>query len=119
MMFPHLTTQHLAIDGSWHEENQSLRFTGTIASSAPFVILSLLKHGERYHYMKHDKSDALEVAIDLYQSKFPHQNRYQPILTIGHPMQAGSEESFLPLVVPLSAKTLHNQKIVPNCKNAV
>ncbi len=62
MMFPHFTPQRLTIDGSWHEESQYLRFTGAISSSAPFVILSLLKHGERYHYMKHDKSDASEGA---------------------------------------------------------
>jgi hypothetical protein len=49
--FPHFTPQRLTIDGSWHEENQYLRFTGTIASSVPFVILSLLKCGETYHYI--------------------------------------------------------------------
>lgn len=90
MLFPHLTPQQLTIDGSWHEEAQYLRFTGTIASSAPFVILSLLKHGETYHYMKHNKSDALEVAIDLFQGKFPHDNRYQHSLTIGHSVNLGA-----------------------------
>jgi hypothetical protein len=56
MVFPHLTTQYLTIDGSWHEVNQYLRFTGAIASSAPFVILSLLKCDDVFHYMKHNKS---------------------------------------------------------------
>ncbi|MCZ6874124.1 MAG: hypothetical protein O7G88_11465 [bacterium] len=84
MFFPHLTAQQLTINGSWQEDNHYLRFTGTISSSAPFVILSLLNCGETYHYMKHNKSDALEVSLDLYQSKFPHDNRYQHSLTIGH-----------------------------------
>jgi hypothetical protein len=75
MMFPPLTIQNLTIDGSWQEDDQYLRFTGIIASSAPFVILSLLKHGETYHYMKHNKSDALDVATDLFQGKFPLDNR--------------------------------------------
>ena len=84
MFFPHLTEQQLTIDGSWQEDDQYLRFTGTISSSAPSVILSLLKRGETYHYMKHNKSDALEVSLDLYQSKFPHDNRYQHSLMVGH-----------------------------------
>lgn len=90
MMFPHLATQQLTIKGLWHEDDQYLRFTGTISSSAPFVILSLLKCGEMYHYMKHKKSDVLEVPLDLYQSKFPHDNRYQPILSIGHAVNTGT-----------------------------
>jgi hypothetical protein len=90
MMFPHFTPQQLTIDGSWHEEDQYLRFTGIIASSAPFVILSLLKYGETDHYMKHNKSDALEVPLDMYQSKFPHDNRYQPLLSIGHSVNPGT-----------------------------
>ncbi len=48
------------------------------------MILSLRKCGDAYHYMKHNKSNALEVPLTLYQSKFPHANRYQHTLTIGH-----------------------------------
>jgi hypothetical protein len=90
MWFPHLTTQHLTIDGSWHEDDHYLRFTGAIASSAPFVILSLLKHSETYHYIKHKKSDALDVPLDLFQGKFPHDNRYQHSLMIGHAVNTGA-----------------------------
>ena len=84
MFFPHLTTQQLVIDGTWQNDAPHLRFTGTISSSVPFVILSLLKSGEAYHYMKHNKSDTLDVTIDLFQGKFPHDNRYQHSLMIGH-----------------------------------
>jgi hypothetical protein len=75
MLFPHCTDREITIDGSWHGDERQLRFTGTVSSSAPFVILSLLRYGdERHHYTKH-KSDALEVPLNLYQGKFPHQNR--------------------------------------------
>jgi hypothetical protein len=108
MTFPHFTPQQLTIDGSWHEESQYLRFTGTIASSAPFVILSLLKQGDTYHYMKHKKSDALDVLLDLYQSKFPHDNRHQPILTIGHAVNTGTVSAgrlFLADALPMTFHT--------------
>jgi hypothetical protein len=40
--------------------------------------------------MKHNKSDALEVPLNLYQGKYPHQNRYQHTLMIGHSVNTGT-----------------------------
>lgn len=111
MMFPHLTPQQLIIDGSWHEEDAYLRFSGTIASSAPFVILSLLRRGDTYHYMKHKKSDALDVPLDLFQGKFPHDNRYQHSLTIGYSVNLSTVSEgrlFLADALPM---TLHTGQV--------
>lgn len=113
MVFPHLTTQPLTIDGSWHEEDQYLRFTGTIASSAPFVILSLLKYDDAFHYMKHKKSDALDVSLDLFQGKFPHQNRYQPILSIGHAVNTGTVSEGRLFLADEMPMTLHTGQMFP------
>jgi hypothetical protein len=113
MWFPYFTPQHLTIDGSWHEGNHYLRFTGTISSSAPFVILSLLKHGDTYHYMKHNKSEALDVPLDLFQGKFPHDNRYQHSLTIGHSVNTGTISEgrlFLADALPM---TFHTGQVFP------
>jgi hypothetical protein len=90
MMFPHLTQQVLTLDGSWQDDTPHLRFTGIISSCAPFVILSFLKYGETYHYMKHTKSDTLEVPLVLYQMIFPDQNCYQHTLSIAHSVNLGA-----------------------------
>ena len=90
MLFPHFTDQKITIDGSWQGDERLLQFIGTISSSAPFVILSLLKNGHEHHYIKHNRSNALEVRLELYQSKFPHDNRYQPILSVGHSVNTGT-----------------------------
>ncbi len=90
MKFPHLTVQVCTIDGSWQGDESQIRFTGTISSSAPFVILSLLKSGNDFHYTKHRKSNDLEALLTLYQSKFPHDNRYQHHLMVGHAVNTGS-----------------------------
>jgi hypothetical protein len=90
MRFPHCTDQEITIDGSWHGDDRQLRFTGTVSSSAPFVVLSLLRCGDACHYMKHRKSNALEVPLNLYQGKFPRQNRYQHTLAIGHSVNTGT-----------------------------
>jgi hypothetical protein len=90
MRFPHCTLQQLTIDGTWQEDDYSLKFTGMLSSSAPFVILSLLKCGEVYHYMKHPKFNALAVAIELYQMPFPHDHRYQHSLMIAHAVNLGA-----------------------------
>jgi hypothetical protein len=89
-LFPHCTDQEISIDGSWQGDERQLRFTGTVSSSAPFVMLSLLKNGDEYHYLKHRKSNALEVPLNLYQGKFPHQNRYQHTLIIGNSVNTGA-----------------------------
>jgi hypothetical protein len=89
MMFPHLTQRALTLDGSWQEIDHHYQFTGMLSSSAPFVILPLLKYGETYHYMKHTKSDSLEVPLVLYQMKFPNQNRYQHTFSIAHSVNLG------------------------------
>jgi len=93
MLFPHFnfTEQEIRIDGSWQSNERQLRFTGTVSSSAPFVLLSLLRCGDEYHhYTKHNKSNASEVSLNLYQSKFPHQNRYQHTLAIGNSVNTGA-----------------------------
>jgi hypothetical protein len=90
MFCPHFTDQEIAIDGTWQGDDHQLRFIGTISSSAPFVVLSLLKCGDAFHYMKHSKSSDLEVLLTLYQSKFPHQNRYQHSLMLGHSVNTGA-----------------------------
>jgi hypothetical protein len=54
------------------------------------VALSLLKCGDAFHYMKHSKSSDLEVLLTLYQSKFPPDNRYQPILMIDNSVNTGA-----------------------------
>jgi hypothetical protein len=46
MLFPHFTVQDITIDGVWHGDERQLRFTGIVSSSAPFVILSLLRCGD-------------------------------------------------------------------------
>jgi hypothetical protein len=90
MLFPHFTNQAITIDGMWYDDERQLRFTGTISSSEPFVVISLLKYGDAFHYMKHRKSDTLEIPLSLYQGKFPHQNRYQHSLMIGHSVNTGA-----------------------------
>ena len=89
-MFPHFTVQEITINGSWQSDEHRLQFIGNIVSSAPFVVLSLLKRGDSFHYMKHRKSDALEIPLDLHQGKFPHQNRYQHSLMIGASVNTGA-----------------------------
>jgi hypothetical protein len=89
MRFPQFSDQEISINGSGYGDDRQLRFTGTISSSAPFVILSLLKFGDAFHYTKHNKSNALEVPLNLHQGKFPHQNRYQHTLVIGHSVNTG------------------------------
>ena len=90
MMFPYFTQQILTLDGSWQDDTPHVRFIETLSSSAPFVILSLLKCNETYHYMKHTKSDALSVPLVLYQMKFPNQNRYQHTLSIAQSVNPGA-----------------------------
>ena len=90
MIFPHFTDQEITIDGSWQGDERQFRFIGTVASSEPFVLLSLLKCGEEYHYMKHRKSNDLEAPLNLHQGKFPHDNRYQHILMIGSSANTGA-----------------------------
>jgi hypothetical protein len=90
MRFPHCTPQQLTLDGTWQHTDQHLRFTGIISSTAPFVILSLLKCGAAYHYMKHPKSDALTVPLVLYQMQFPQKHRYQHSLVIAQAVNLGA-----------------------------
>jgi hypothetical protein len=63
--------------------------------------------------MKHKKSDALDVPLELYQSKFPHQSRYQPILSIGHAVNTGTVSEgrlFLADALPM---TFHTGQVFP------
>jgi hypothetical protein len=64
MMFPHFTLQQVTIDGTWQTTDPHRTLTGTLSSSASFVILSLLHCGEMYHYMKHTKCHALDVSFE-------------------------------------------------------
>jgi hypothetical protein len=84
MLFPHLTRQQITLDGAWQTTDHHHRVTGTLSSSAPFVILSLLKSGEMYHYMKHRKCSDLDVSFVWYQMKFPLVDRYQHTVSIAH-----------------------------------
>ena len=90
MLFPHLTRQQIALDGTWQTTDHHRRLTGTISSSAPFVILSLLKAGEMYHYMKHTKGNDLDVSFMWYQMKFPLVDRYQHTISIAHAVHLGA-----------------------------
>ena len=108
MLFSHITDQEFTIDGSWQGDDRHVRFIGTVSSPAPFVMLSLLKYGDEYHYMKHRKSNVLEVPLNLHQGKFPHQNRYQHSLMIGHSVNTGTVSEgrlFLAEELPMSFQT--------------
>jgi hypothetical protein len=90
MLFPHLTRQQITIDGTWQTTDHHHRLTGTLSSSAPFVILSLLHCGEMYHYMKHRKCNDLDVPFVWYQMKFPGVDRYQHTVSIAHAVNLGA-----------------------------
>ena len=81
-MFQPLTLQQFTLDGTWQTTDSHRRLIGTLSSSAPFVILSLLNAGELYHYMKHPKSNDLDVPFVWYQMKFPGVDRYQHTVSI-------------------------------------
>ena len=85
MLFPHLTRQQITLDGTWQTTDHHRRLTGTLSSSAPFVLLSLLNCGEMYHYMKHTKCHDLDVSLMWYQMKFPRVDRYQHTVSIAQP----------------------------------
>jgi hypothetical protein len=110
MFFPHFTNQEITIDGTWQGDDRQLRFTGTLSSSEPFVMLSLLKYGNEYHYTKHNKSNTLETPLNLYQSKFPQDNRCQPVLMIGNSVNTGAVSDgrlFLSEKLPMTFQTGH------------
>lgn len=90
MMFPHLTRQQITLDGTWQTTEHHRRLTGTLASSAPFVILSLLNCGETYHYMKHRKCNDFDVSLVWYQMKFPFVDRYQHTISIADSVNLGA-----------------------------
>jgi hypothetical protein len=93
MLFPHLTLQQITMDGTWQTTDHHRRLTGTIFSSAPFVILSLLKSGEMYHYMKHTKGDDLDVSFEWYQMQFPAMDRYQHAVSIAGSVNLGAHSA--------------------------
>src|SRR5262252_5145099 len=90
MMFPYLTRQQITIDGTWQTTEHHCRLIGTLSSSVPFVILSLLNCGETYHYMQHTKGNDLAVSLGWYQMKFPGVDRYQHPLSIAHAVNLGA-----------------------------
>jgi hypothetical protein len=90
MMFPHLTLQQITMDGTWQTTEQHRRLTGSLSSSAPFVIVSLLNCGETYHYMKHTKRNNLDVALVWYQMKFPGVDHYQHTVSIADSVNLGA-----------------------------
>ena len=107
-MFPQFTVQEIIINGTWQSDEHRLQFTGKISASVPFVVVSLLKCGDSFHYMKHRKPNALNVSLNLYQGKFPHQNRYQHALMIGHSVNTGAVSDgrlFLAGELPVSFHT--------------
>jgi hypothetical protein len=102
MLFPHLTRQQIALDGTWQTTDHHHRVTGTLSSSAPFVILSLLNCGAMYHYMKHAKCHDLDVPFVWYQMKFPEVDRYQHTVSIAHTVNLGAySEGRVCLAAPL------------------
>jgi hypothetical protein len=90
MLFPHLTRQQITIDGTWQRTGSHHRLTGTVSSSAPFVILSLLNCGETYHYRKHTKGNDLDVSLVWYQMKCPLVDRDQHTVSIAHAVNLGA-----------------------------
>jgi hypothetical protein len=90
MMFPYLTRQQITLDGTWQTTDPHCRLTGTLSSSAPFVILSLLNCSEMYHYMKHAKCNDLDVSLVWYQMKFPGVDRYQHTISIADSVNLGA-----------------------------
>jgi hypothetical protein len=102
MMFPHLTRQLITMDGTWQTTTPHLTLTGSLASSAPFVILSLLNCGEMYHYMKHRKCNDLDGSLVWYQMKFPFVDRYQHTVSIADSVNLGAHsEGRVCLAAPL------------------
>jgi len=102
MRFPYCTPQQVTIDGTWQTTDPHRTLTGTISSSAPFVILSLLKSGEMYHYMKHTKGNDLDVSFVWYQMKFPEVDRYQHTVSIAQSVNVGAHsEGCVCLAAPL------------------
>jgi hypothetical protein len=90
MMFPHLTLQQITLDGTWQTTDHHRRLIGTLSSSAPFVILSLLNCGAMYHYMKHAKGNDLAVSFVWYQMQFPAIDRYQHTVSIADSVNLGA-----------------------------
>jgi hypothetical protein len=90
MRFSYFTPQQVTIDGTWQRTDPHHRLTGTLSSSAPFVILSLLNCGETYHYMKHGKCSDLDVPLVWYQMKFPGVDRYQHTVSIAQSVNLGA-----------------------------
>jgi hypothetical protein len=90
MLFPHLTLQQITMDGTWQTTDQHHRLTGTLSSSAPFVILSLLNCGEMYHYMKHRKCHDFGLSFLWYQMQFPAMDRYQHTVSIADSVNLGA-----------------------------
>ena len=102
MLFPHLTLQQITMDGTWQTIDHHRRLIGTLSSSAPFVILSLLHCGEMYHCMKHRKCHDLDVPLVWYQMQFPAVDRYQHTVSIAHAVNLGaSSEGRVCLAAPL------------------
>jgi hypothetical protein len=102
MLFPHLTLQQITLDGTWQYTDPHHRLTGTLSSSAPFVILSLLNCGGMYHYMKHRKCHDLDVSFVWYQMRFPFVDRYQHTVSIADSVNLGaSSEGRVCLSAPL------------------
>ena len=90
MMFPYLTRQQITLEGTWQTTDQHCKLTGTLSSSAPCVILSLLNCGAMYHYMKHAKCHDLDVPFVWYQMKVPLVDRYQHTVSIAHTVNLGA-----------------------------
>ena len=102
MMFPYLTRQQITLDGTWQTTDHHRRLIGTLSSSVPFVILSLLNCGAMYHYMKHAKCHDLDIPFVWYQMKFPLVDRYQHTVSIAHAVHLGAwSEGRVHLSAPL------------------
>jgi hypothetical protein len=105
IQFPQCTPQQFTIDGTWQNTAHQLRFTGRLSSAAPFVILSLRKCGAAYHYLKHPRTGALDVAVTLYQMQLPQADQYQHTFALADAVHLGTQSTgrvFLSGTLPMT-----------------
>jgi hypothetical protein len=105
LRLPQCTPQQFTLDGTWQNTDSQLRFTGRLASTAPFVLLSLRKCGAAYQYLKHPGTGTHDVAVHLSQSKLPQTNYYQHTFTLARGMPLSTQSTgrvFLSGTLPLT-----------------
>jgi hypothetical protein len=69
------------------------------------VILSRRKCGAAYHYMKHPRTGALDIAVTLYQMQLPQADHYQHTFALADAVHLGTQSTgrvFLSGTLPLT-----------------